>query len=209
MALSPLLQAICDVVRQEYVDNAGTIRLVENAKESTCPPVVIKKRGPALVLKLDLPFTPACSRPDCATQIPHNDRLFPLFRKEEEGLSRICDYILFYQPDDERAKSVYVLLCELKSGKKSGTLKQIENGKLLAEYIVTMAVHHRLAQAPPKLEFRGIIFQGSGIREPRGAEMRTVCSYRQHDRMRDLGITFLPPLPERDISFFCAGAFAP
>jgi hypothetical protein len=207
MALSPLLQAICDVVRREFTDTPATIRLEETDPASTCPPVVIKKRGPALVLKLDVPFKPACARADCTTRIPSNDRLFPLFRNDEEGLTRVCDYIVFYQLEEERNPRVYVLLCELKSGSGAGALKQIENGKRLAEYIVATAVHHRLLQSSPPLAFRGLVFARQ-IREPRGGERRTVCPYQQHPRIDDLGFALCPPTPERDISFFCADVAA-
>jgi hypothetical protein len=189
MALSPLLQAICDVVRAEFATVPAVIRLEELAATSTCPPVVIKKRGPALVLKLDA----------------HTDgHLFPLFKNDTAGLTQVCDYIVFYQPDDARSPTVFVLLCELKSSRGDGALGQIENGKLLAEHIIAMAAHHRLVHEPPHLCYRGIIFQGRGVREQRGAEMRTACQYRQHQRMQGLAFAFLPALPERDISYFCA-----
>lgn len=188
MALSSLLQAIHDVLRAEFVERPSVIRLVEAASDSTCPPVVIKKRGPALVLKLDA----------------HTDgRFFPVFRNDIAGLTQVCDYIVFYQPD-EQTPIVFVLLCELKSSLRSGALQQIENGKLFAEHIIAMAAHHRLVQDPPHLRYRGIVFQGRGVREQRGAEMRTVCQYKQHQRMQGLAYAFLPALPERDISYFCA-----
>ncbi|MDI1444114.1 hypothetical protein [Polyangium sp. 6x1] len=187
MALSPLLQALCDVVRPELGTVPAVIRLEEADPGSACPPVVIKKRGPALVLKLDAPIA-----------------RIPLLRHDAEGLTSACDYLVFYQPEDERTPTVYVLLCELKTSHSGGARQQIENGKLLAEFLVSMAVHHRLNQAPPRLQYRGIIFRGKGVAEPRGGQMRSVCPYRQHPVWRDLGMATLPAVPERDISFFCA-----
>ncbi|MRG96187.1 hypothetical protein [Polyangium spumosum] len=67
------------------------------------------------------------------------------------------------------------------------------------------AIHHRLHQAPPRILYRGLIFRGKGVAEPRGGQMRAVCPYRQHPVWRDLGMATLPAIPERDISYFCAG----
>lgn len=192
MALSPLLQALCDVVRPELGAVPAVIRLEEADPGSACPPVVIKKRGPALVLKLDAPHA-----------------RIPLFRREAEGLTSVCDYLVFYQPEEERTPTVYALLCELKTSSSVGARQQIENGKMLAEFLVSMAIHHRLHQAPPRILYRGLIFRGKGVAEPRGGQMRAVCPYRQHPVWRDLGMATLPAIPERDISYFCAGITPP
>ncbi|MCK6591322.1 MAG: hypothetical protein L6Q76_27535, partial [Polyangiaceae bacterium] len=63
------------------------------------------------------------------------DRLFPLFRPIE-GVARMCDYWMLVDLDD----TMYVLLCELKSGKLSG-LAQLENARLLAGYFISMVSH--------------------------------------------------------------------
>lgn len=82
------------------------------------------------------------------------DRLFPLFR-EQEGVARMSDYWILCETGDE-TPTLYVLLCELKSGKRNG-LAQLENARLLAEYVVKMVAHHR-GLALDRVEYRGIIF---------------------------------------------------
>lgn len=53
---------------------------------------------------------------------------------------------------------LFVFLCELKSGRPSGSRKQAENGKLLADYILAMAKHHHKLTSIPRSEARGLIF---------------------------------------------------
>lgn len=210
MALSPTLQAICDVIRPEHTQTPAVIRLEETSPSSTCPPVVITKSGPAVVLKLDTPGAWTCPRQDCPLPLAPNQRLFPLFRSERGGLTQICDFIVFYQPREDEDAALYVLLCELKSSRGDGAMKQIENGKLLAEYILAITEHHGLRQALPRVEYRGVLFyQPKGVREPRGGQRRAACPYQRHGRMADLGVAVLPPVPQRDIAYFCVDSLAP
>lgn len=196
MALSPLLQAITDVVHEKFVNMPAKLELTEEADGNKCPPVLIKKSGPALVLKFDKDDS-------------NSKALFPLFR-DALDLKKTCDYVIFYEPPD-KPPTVYALLCELKSsnsgGMKSKSKNQVENTKILAEYIVEMAAHHALKQARPTVNYRGITFVGKGVLEPKGYEKRPLCPYRRHDRWENLGLATLPASIERHISYFCHNAF--
>jgi len=187
---SPLLQAIQDVV--VGVESPAVIELKEDDAGSSCPPVVIKKSGPALVLKLD----------------QKGAEVFPFFKKEP-NLTSVCDYLIFYEDQG----NAYVLLCELKSGNsergKTKATGQIENTKLLADYLLNMAIHHRLKQMPPNIAYRGLTFIGRGAQEPRGQEKRTYCPYRRHSSWANVGLAILPAQGERLMSYFCHDSFSP
>ena len=153
-----LLQAIRDVVRPELYKDGGVIRLEEMAAGSTCGPVTLNKSGKALVLKLDGLPPPLCAQRDCQLRYSVNDRLFPLFKSDAAGISALCDYLIFYPENKVEDPRLFVFLCELKSGRPSGSKKQAENGKLLADYILAMARHHHKLPASPGYEARGLVF---------------------------------------------------
>jgi len=134
MKKNPLLQAIGDIVRLELVQQGGMIRLKEEDPANTCGPIALSKQGIAVVLKLDKPDkdpSRSCQRPDCPNKLSVNDRLFPLFQTGVEELTRVCDYIIFYQDRDGEAQSappIYVFLCELKSGTGRGLPSRSRTG---------------------------------------------------------------------------------
>lgn len=167
----------------------------EKPNRNHCPPVLIKKSGPALLLKFDKDDS-------------NSKALFPLFR-DAPDLKRTCDYVIFYEPPEKPA-TMYALLCELKSsnsgGMKSKSKTQLENAKMLAEYVVEMAAHRALKQARPTILYRGITFVGKGVSEPKGYEKRPLCPYIRHDRWNDLGLATIPASIERPISYFCHNA---
>jgi hypothetical protein len=152
-----LLRAIVDVIRPDFYRD-GVVRLEETAAGSTCGPVTLNKSGPAVVLKLDGLPPPLCAQPGCQLRYSVNDRLFPLFKTETAGLSALCDYLIFYPEKDVADPRLFVFLCELKSGRPSGSKKQAENGKLLADYILAMARHHHKLSEIPRYEARGLVF---------------------------------------------------
>jgi hypothetical protein len=150
-----LLEAIRSVLRPELVQD-GPIELVETAPQSRCQPVKLSKRGRALVLKLDV------SEPGNSV----NERVFALFNTTEPGINRVCDYIVFYEqpvPADERRPPrdpcMFVFLCELKSANPKGAFEQIRNSRLVSDFIVSMARHHRRSTVRnTAVTYRGLIF---------------------------------------------------
>ena len=136
--MASLLQAISDILRPQLLQ-AGPILLEESDPGSTCEAVTINKSGPAVVLKPDLRPEGVCGRPGCQFTFTAPDRLFPLFRLDVAGLAAVCDYTVFCQENPENDARIFVLLCELKSNNPGGARRQIENGRLLADYVLDMA----------------------------------------------------------------------
>jgi hypothetical protein len=66
--------------------------------------------------------------------------LFPYLNEKVEGLTRMCDYIIFYQ----RKGKLYVFLCELKSKNVKGSAKQVQAAEVFANFIIRMAKRHLL-----------------------------------------------------------------
>jgi hypothetical protein len=125
--------------------------LREDDPDSTCEPVRIHRSGQCVVIS----FNAKVSFKAKDDAICIKERLFPLFR-EQEGVARMCDYLIFCEQGDE-PPVLYVLLCELKSGKTEGAVAQIENAKLLAEYVLEMVGHHKKL-GKPEVRHRGLVF---------------------------------------------------
>ena len=204
MAIPALLQAIGDILRPELKQD-GPICLRESDPGSTCEPVTLHKTGPAVVLKVDSQRPQMCARPDCGFSFAVNDRFFPLFRIDQGGLTKLCDYIIFYshQRAESEASPMYVFLCEMKSGSPSGSRKQIENGRILTDYIVQMARHHKVIRSDSEIRYRGLIFSPQ-FREPKGHLRAGRCAYEPYqDGMQDLGVIHYPAGKDYDLKQFC------
>jgi hypothetical protein len=175
--MTALLQAIGDLVRPALRLDGSPIRLEESDRGSTCKPVVLHRTGPAVVLKLDVPRRD-CPRSDCGLTLAANDKMFPLFRIDKEGLSSVCDYVIFCQEQTPGGSpTYYALLCELKSGRAGGSKQQIENGALLIDYIVSMALHHSTLGGRPSVEKRGVVFS-TRYTVPKGDLRKMRCNYK-------------------------------
>lgn len=154
--MTTLLQTISDIIRP-MLRRDGVICLEESEAGANFGPVTLNKNGPALVLKVDDPGRLACSQQACPIRLTVNDRMFPLFRVDAVGVTAVCDYMIFYQERAEEAP-LFVFLCELKSGDPRPGRRQTENGRLMADYILSMAKHHGRHQRLPTIERRGLIF---------------------------------------------------
>lgn len=172
-----LLQAIAQVLRPR-VAPPGTLRLTESEPGSTCRPITLHKSGQAVLLRPDLSAGAVCPRADCALTLAAQDRLFPLFRLDMPGLAVMCDYILFCQAASGDDTRLFVLHCELKSGNVDGSRRQIENGRLLVDYILAMTSHHLTPRPSPTVAHRGIVFSPKfGV--PKGNLRKARCKYQQ------------------------------
>lgn len=206
MAWPTVLQAIGAIVRRELQQD-GVLRLEEpglpEPERRRCA-VTLHKRGPAVAIKLDARIPRACHRADCDWTFSVNDRFFPLFRQDEQGLCGACDYLVFYvdQAHTDRQPVLHVFLCELKSGGAGHAKAQVENSKLLAEYILAMArYHHRLADEPLVL-FRGLIFS------PRQPPLKPTIGNRSPQyidsaRVRDLKLLYVQSGTEWHLDSLC------
>jgi len=161
-----LLQAIRAILHPEVIPG-GLLRLKEKSHGNAAKPILLQKqRGQDVVLL----------KPDqCAGGL---DRLFPLFRPDVAGLRAMCDYIVFCQENAGDDKPLFVLLCELKSQNTTGAARQIENGRLLADYILETAnLHHQMTKRPT-IERRGLVFT-TGRKVPMGNLYRERCVYTE------------------------------
>ncbi len=148
------LQAVDEVLRHGLVVTDNELR--EEDEGSTCKPVRIHQSGKCVVVSFNakISFGPR-GQPICV-----KDRLFPLFR-EIEGVARMCDYWIFCEQGEDDPV-LYVLLCELKSGKLEGAIDQLENARLLADYFLAMVGHHA-DLGKPRVEYRGIVFSHHAV----------------------------------------------
>jgi len=200
--MASLLQAIGEIVRPELLQK-GPIRLEELDPGSTCKPITINKRGQAVVLKPDIRPEGVCGRPGCQFTFTAPDRLFPLFRLDVAGLAAVCDYIVFCQENVEGDDRVFVLLCELKSNNVGGSRRQVENGRLLAEYVLKMAALHTRLSKVPRVEHRGLIFSPK-FNVPKGSLQKTRCKYEPlPDGFPDLPFAYYAGGAEYPLAHFC------
>ncbi|MEZ4952336.1 MAG: hypothetical protein R2825_02010 [Saprospiraceae bacterium] len=92
--------------------------------------------------------------------VSKSNDLYPCFDVSKPKLSTICDYILFYEKRKKRNQNqatLFVFLCNLKSGRRSGSSEQVKASKLLAEYIVNTAIR-LLKYKNFSIEYRAITF---------------------------------------------------
>jgi hypothetical protein len=198
--MTTLLQAIGDILRPELVDR-GTLLLQETATSSTSKPITLHKSGQAFVLRPDRSAGAICPRSDCARSLSAPDRLFPLFRVDVAKIAVMCDYIVFCE--DSSRNRLFVLHCELKSKNIDGSRKQIENGKLLADYVVSMAMHHQTIRTKPAIAHRGIVFSPK-FDIPKGSLITSRCRYeRMVDGFDDLPFARYRSGTDYPLSHFC------
>jgi hypothetical protein len=116
----------------------------------------------------------------------------------------MCDYIVFCQDSARNDARLFVLLCELKSGNVRGSRQQVENGRLLAEYILAMARHHGGVRSIQEIALRGLIFC-SDARVPKGSLRRTRCAYEPYPNgFPDMPVAHYACGVEYPLEHFCA-----
>lgn len=175
-----VLQALRELLEPRILYH-GALELCELDPGSTCPSTKLDRSGQSVALRFD----PWGYRP--GLEIPTNRWLFPLFdvRRSEPPLCRSCDYIIFYAPADD-TKQIFVFLCELKSGSPKGSLPQLRNGLILARYILDVVKLHGAVHQWPDVQFRGLIFAGSGRGLRGGLRASFQPRYKQDPELKDL-----------------------
>jgi hypothetical protein len=197
-----LLAALGEILRPALVQR-GTIQLTEPDPGSTCQAITLHKSGHAFVLRPDLAAGAVCPRPGCGLALNAPDRLFPLFRLDVPGLSAMCDYIVFCQEGSGSDERIFVLFCELKSGRAAGSRQQIENARLLADYILEMALHHQTVRPRPRVERRGLVFSPE-YAVPKGSLRRVRCKYELlPNGFADLPFAYYSSGAEYPLEHFC------
>jgi hypothetical protein len=86
--------------------------------------------------------------------------MFPYLNEKVEGLTRMCDYIIFYQ----RKGKLYVFLCELKSKNVKGSAKQVQAAEVFANFLIRMAERYLDDFKEFDVRYRALIFSGSNTR---------------------------------------------
>lgn len=118
--------------------------------------------------------------------------------------SSICDYIIFHQARGavEDSAALYVLLCELKSGRPQQANEQLRNGKLLAQYILEMARRHCAIRLPDRIIYRGLVFSPLA-RVPRSEPKRLSYAFIPDAREADLALSFQRDSTEHALEHLC------
>ena len=199
----PLLQAIANVLRPDLIQQ-GSIRLEEADPGSACRAITLDKGGRnAIVLRPDQVGGGICPRHDCAIRLDAANRLFPLFRLDA-GIAVMCDYIVFCQDTPRPDARLFVLLCELKSGNVGGSRQQIENGRLLADYLLAKASHHGAVRSLPEIQRRGLVFRADA-RVPKGSLRSSRCAYEPWPQafFQDLPVAHYACGAEYPLEHFC------
>lgn len=200
--MSGLLQAIGDVLRPVLLQR-GTIRLEETDPASKTGLITLHRAGPGIVLRPDLTAGARCTRNGCNAAFTAPDRLFPLFRLDIPGLASMCDYIVFAQDSTSEGAPLFVLHCELKSGNASGSKRQMENGRILSEYVLAMATRHHSLRERPRVLHRGIVFSPK-YPVPRGSLERQRCNYAPFpDALVDLPVAHYASGKDYPLTHFC------
>jgi hypothetical protein len=195
VALTALLQTVRDLVRPQ-LPLSGAILLQEEDPGSTIRPFKLETSQPALVVRLD--------------QVPCegmsvDDRLFPLFNRSISGLCIHCDYVIFRQSRATSDAPLYVLLVELKSGPLGDAQKQIENTRLLMDWMLaTMRRYKKSAPWTDDVRYRGLIFTSSA-RPVAGDPKRVPCPYdATSTAMPDVLFVRHPPCAGYQLDWFCS-----
>ncbi len=196
--MTTLLDAIEKVLRPGLVQR-GPILLEEKTSSSICKPITLHKDGQPWMQAIMLqPERVACAG------LAIQDRLFPLFDHFTAGVAVMCDYLVFCQ-DIRHPDCLFVLHCELKSTNPGGSRKQIENGRLLADYIVEMAKYHHSLRDVPTIQRRGLVFCPA-VGVPKDNLFRNPCRYASPyaDGFEDLTFAHYRDGNEYPLIHFCA-----
>ena len=145
-----LLRALSEILKTEPfkvpVNNGICIFSEPAVKSYPSTPIKIKNHREALVYRFDFNR----SKID----------LFPYLNEKVEGLTSMCDYIVFYH----RKGKLYVFLCELKSKNVKGSARQVQAAEVFANFIIRMAKRHLDDFKTFDIHYRALIFSDSNTR---------------------------------------------
>ncbi|MBA3545047.1 MAG: hypothetical protein H0T76_01045 [Nannocystis sp.] len=193
--MASVIEAIRDILRPGIFEERALV-LREADPGSRCPAIALSKRGKALMIRPDQVPASGISPPD---------RLFPLFNIQKDGICQLCDYLVFYpQPHPSSGGSdLFVFLFELKSGSAKGSVRQLRNGKLLADYVLEVAHLHAKDVQRPRVHYRGVTFVGDAPRPRIVARYHKSFEWIDDDKLPALRICSCQPLPSHDLDNLC------
>jgi hypothetical protein len=195
------IQALTELLEPRVVES-GPLELREDDPGSSCPTTKITKSGQTVALR----FAPWNYSPQVS--LPTNRWLFPLLdvSRDTPPACRSCDYIVFHAPrkTDAADPSLFVFLFELKSGRPKGAVAQLRNGKLIADYLLSVAkLHGKVDVWPPVVRYRGIVLAGKSPGFKASTRVDERAPYAVDSRCPDLGIVNLRPGSSYPLTFFC------
>jgi hypothetical protein len=125
----------------------GSVLLAESKQGSRCQSTLVK-----------------CSRSFWALRFEEQDYLRILAElSKDRSVRRLPDYLVFCEPErppqSARDVALRVLVCELKSsptGAESADV-QVQLGKLMAEYLIGLALHHQRLTDKPHIYSSGLV----------------------------------------------------
>lgn len=143
-----LIEKLREIIHPDFKKTAlapGLFVLEEN-QVAGFPPTNVRFHG-------KMPFLP------CIFDVSDSNRLFQVFDTSKPGVSSICDQILFYskKKKGQREPTLFVFLCNLKSGQTSNSSQQLQSSALLADFMVKNAVR-LLDHEKFEIEFRALKF---------------------------------------------------
>lgn len=183
------VDALRGMVRPDLLvrpDAQGAARLVETAVESRTKPTVLRHAERSVVLRFD-----ACVGLSGGAV---DERLFPLLG-EGHGWRSSCDYLLVAP----LSRKLYVIFIELKTSQAKGAQLQIENTKILVDWLVEVVLFHNKDLVRPDVVHRGIILKNATQR-PRDAQR---CPYSRETPHLEIPHSILPAGEEYGVSYFC------
>lgn len=195
-----VLQALRESIEPRVIQS-GPLELSESESGSTCPTTKLERAGQAIALRFD------DWRYKDRVTIPTNRWLFPLFDVSQgrAPICRSCDYVVFHALP-RRPEALFVLLFELKSKSPRGASVQLRNGKLIADYILSVIrLHGDVSRWPTEVCFRGIVLAPNARNTRGGMRAPTRADYIVDHRLPDeLKVTAQRPGSSFALEFFCA-----
>lgn len=188
--MNDLIEKLINMIDEQFhyeKDSGNAITLIETQSESTCKPIVLKKKsGKTFTLKLDL-NKKIKVHGNSYTEID----IHPLLR---DGKMQ-CDYVVFCQKNQK----LFVFLIALKSKNSTGWIKQSKAGESVVRYLLGMLENHSGKIILPNTEFRHILFN-TKTKEKKNSASKAF----QYDREEKFNILFTrkPCNREYDLEIF-------
>ena len=135
-----MLEKIKALILDNYcvADNeGGKYTLKEDALGASCNEVQFNGKHNYIIFKFDQKIK---------YEDKEIDHLFPFYTRKKgfsEGLSSMCDYIIFYK--NKKSTDLLAVICNLKSGNKANNTNQVKAGEIFARFIFDTAKRHYAA----------------------------------------------------------------
>ena len=192
------MTSLCEALRGVLLDricHQGPIDLSEADAGSRCAPVRLRAQTFFWAARLE------------------DQHYLPILAEisADRSLRKLPDYLIFGEPEEEPTRpndvALRVMICELKSsaGGAAAATRQIQLGKLLAEYLVRLAAYQQGRADMPKIYRCGLIVspQFPVSLRPKGSMRPGKVSYpRTYDKLAAMSVYEIPPGGEIHLESF-------